>query len=97
MKYGFIVLIDEEMLVIVIVINWSVYDKVVSNIQEVKVCKGMVIVVVIEGEKIISEMVDYIIEILDMEELLMLLFFVILLQLFLYYIVVMCGCNVDQL
>lgn len=97
MKYGFIVLIDEEMLVIVIVINWSVYDKVVSNIQEVKVCKGMVIVVVIEGEKIISEMVDYIIEILDMEELLMLLFFVILLQLFFYYIVVMCGCNVDQL
>lgn len=53
MKYGLIVFIDENMLVIVIIINCSVYDKIVSNIQEVKVCKGFVIVIVNEGDIVI--------------------------------------------
>ncbi|MHC4378905.1 MAG: SIS domain-containing protein, partial [Planctomycetota bacterium] len=96
MKHGPIALIDEEMPVIVIATNRSAYDKVVSNIQEVKARKGMVIAVVTEGEKTISEMADYTIEIPDTEEPLTPLLSVIPLQLLSYHIAVMRGCNVDQ-
>ncbi len=96
MKHGPIALIDEEMPVIVIATNRSAYDKVVSNIQEVKARKGMVIAVVTEGEQTISEMADYTIEIPDTEEPLTPLLSVIPLQLLSYHIAVMRGCNVDQ-
>ncbi|NRA50037.1 MAG: glutamine--fructose-6-phosphate transaminase (isomerizing) [Phaeodactylibacter sp.] len=96
MKHGPIALIDEEMPVIVIATNRSAYDKVVSNIQEVKARKGMVIAVVTEGEKTISEMADYTIEIPDTEEPLTPLLSVIPLQLLSYHIAVLRGCNVDQ-
>ncbi len=96
MKHGPIALIDEEMPVIVIATNKSAYDKVVSNIQEVKARKGMVIAVVTEGDKVISKMADYTIEIPDTEEVLTPLLSVIPLQLLSYHIAVMRGCDVDQ-
>ena len=96
MKHGPIALIDENMPVIVIATNKSAYEKIVSNIQEVKARKGMVIAIVTEGDKIISELADYIIEIPDTDEPLTPLLSVIPLQLLSYYIAVMRGCNVDQ-
>jgi glucosamine--fructose-6-phosphate aminotransferase (isomerizing) len=96
MKHGPIALIDEEMPVIVIATNKSAYDKIVSNIQEVKARKGMVIAVVTEGDTIISEIADHTIEIPDTEEPLTPLLSVIPLQLLSYHIALMRGCNVDQ-
>ena len=96
MKHGPIALIDEQMPVIVIATNKSAYDKVASNIQEVKARKGMVIAVVTEGDKVISEIADYVIRIPDTEEPLTPLLSVIPLQLLSYHIAVMRGCNVDQ-
>lgn len=96
MKHGPIALIDEQMPVIVIATNKSAYDKIASNIQEVKARKGMVIAVVTEGDEIISKMADYAIEIPDTEEPLTPLLSVIPLQLLSYHIAVMRGCNVDQ-
>lgn len=96
MKHGPIALIDEQMPVIVIATNKSAYDKIVSNIQEVKARKGMVIAVVIEGDNVISQMADYTIEIPETEEPLTPLISVIPLQLLSYHIAVMRGCNVDQ-
>ncbi|MCB0596133.1 MAG: SIS domain-containing protein, partial [Phaeodactylibacter sp.] len=96
MKHGPIALIDEQMPVIVIATNKSAYDKIASNIQEVKARKGMVIAVVTEGDKVISKMADYVIEIPDTEEPLTPLLSVIPLQLLSYHIAVMRGCNVDQ-
>ncbi|MCB0570549.1 MAG: glutamine--fructose-6-phosphate transaminase (isomerizing) [Phaeodactylibacter sp.] len=96
MKHGPIALIDEQMPVIVIATNKSAYDKIASNIQEVKARKGMVIAVVTERDKAISEMADFAIRIPDTEEPLTPLLSVIPLQLLSYYIAVMRGCNVDQ-
>jgi glucosamine--fructose-6-phosphate aminotransferase (isomerizing) len=96
MKHGPIALIDENMPVVVIATNKSAYDKVFSNIQEVKARKGMVIAVVTEGDKEISRIADYCIEIPDTEEPLTPLLSVIPLQLLSYHIAVMRGCNVDQ-
>ncbi len=96
MKHGPIALIDENMPVIVIATNKSAYDKIASNIQEVKARKGMVIAVVIEGDSVISQMADYTIEIPETEEPLTPLISVIPLQLLSYHIAVMRGCNVDQ-
>lgn len=96
MKHGPIALIDEQMPVIVIATNKSAYGKIVSNIQEVKARKGMVIAVVIEGDNVISQMADYTIEIPETEEPLTPLISVIPLQLLSYHIAVMRGCNVDQ-
>jgi glucosamine--fructose-6-phosphate aminotransferase (isomerizing) len=96
MKHGPIALIDEEMPVIVIATNKSAYEKIVSNIQEVKARKGMVIAVVTEGDESISQMADYTIEIPDTEEPLTPLLSVIPLQLLSYHIAVMRGCDVDQ-
>lgn len=96
MKHGPIALIDEQMPVIVIATNRSAYDKIVSNIQEVKARQGVVIAIVTEGDEIISKMADYTIEIPDTEEPFTPLLSVIPLQLLSYHIAVMRGCNVDQ-
>ena len=95
MKHGPIALIDEELPVIIIATKDSYYEKIVSNIQEVKARKGKVIVIVSEGENIIPNMVDYVIEVPNTDEVLMPLVSVIPLQIS-YYIGVMRGCNVDQ-
>jgi glucosamine--fructose-6-phosphate aminotransferase (isomerizing) len=96
MKHGPIALIDDKMPVVVIATNKSAYDKVASNIQEVKARKGTVISIVTEGDSKIKEMSDYSIEIPDTEEPLTPLLSVIPLQLLAYHIAVMRGCNVDQ-
>jgi glucosamine--fructose-6-phosphate aminotransferase (isomerizing) len=96
MKHGLIALIDEQMPVIVIANNKSAYEKIVSNIQEVKARKGMIISVVPEGDTTISSISDYAIEIPEIEEPLTPLLSVIPLQLLSYHIAVMRGCNVDQ-
>lgn len=96
MKHGPIALIDEEMPVIVIATNQSAYEKIVSNIQEVKARSGKVIAIVTEGEEIISKMADHTIEIPETLEPLTPLLSVIPLQLLSYHIALMRGCNVDQ-
>ena len=96
MKHGPIALIDENMPVIIIATNKSAYEKIASNIQEVKARKGIVIAVVTEGEEVISKMADYTIEIPDTQEPLTPLLSVIPLQLLSYHIAVLRGCDVDQ-
>lgn len=96
MKHGPIALIDENMPVIVIATNKSAYDKVASNIQEVKARKAIVISIVSEGDTKIKEMSDYTIEIPETEEPLTPLLSVIPLQLLAYHIAVLRGCDVDQ-
>lgn len=96
MKHGPIALIDEEMPVLVIATKGPNYEKVVSNIQEVKARKGQVIAVVTEGDKEVKEMADYTIEIPETDETLVPLISVVPLQLLSYHIAVMRGCNVDQ-
>lgn len=96
MKHGPIALIDEEMPVFVIAPKAGSYDKIVSNIQEVKARKGKIIAIVTEGEVRVKEMADHTIEIPDADECLMPLITVIPLQLLSYHIAVMRGCNVDQ-
>ncbi len=96
MKHGPIALIDEQMPVIVIATNQSAYEKIVSNIQEVKARKGVVIAIVLEGDTEIAQMADYTIEIPETEEPLSPLLSVIPLQLLSYHIAVLRGCNVDQ-
>lgn len=96
MKHGPIALIDEYMPVIVIATNRNAYDKIVSNVQEVKARKGMVIAIVNEGETTISALADFTIEIPGVEDALAPLVSVIPLQLLSYYIAVGRGCNVDQ-
>jgi glutamine---fructose-6-phosphate transaminase (isomerizing) len=96
MKHGPIALIDEEMPVVVIATKGASYDKVVSNIQEVKARKGIVIAVVTEGDETVKEMADHIIEIPEIHESLTPLLAVVPLQLLSYHIAVMRGCNVDQ-
>ena len=96
MKHGPIALIDENMPVIVLATNLSAYDKIVSNVQEVKARKGMIISVVTEGDKKIKALSDYTIEIPRTIEPLTPLLSVIPLQLLSYHVAVMRGCNVDQ-
>ncbi len=96
MKHGPIALIDENMPVICIATNKSAYEKIVSNIQEVKARKGMVIAIVKEGDTVISKIADYTIEIPDTDEPLTPLLSVVPLQLLSYHIALMRGCNVDQ-
>jgi len=96
MKHGPIALIDENMPVIFIATRDSGYEKIVSNIQEVKARKGIVIAIVTEGDTLIPTMADHIIEVPDTDELLSPLLNVIPLQLFSYHVAVMRGCNVDQ-
>lgn len=96
MKHGPIALIDENMPVIFIATNKSAYDKIISNIQEVKARKAVVISIVTEGDVKIKEMSDYCIEIPETEEPLTPLLSVIPLQLLSYHIALMRGCDVDQ-
>jgi glutamine---fructose-6-phosphate transaminase (isomerizing) len=96
MKHGPIALIDEDMPVVFIATNKGTYDKVVSNIQEVKARKGQIIAIVTEGDSIVKGMADYIIEIPETEEMLVPLLATIPLQKLSYHIAVMRGCNVDQ-
>jgi glutamine---fructose-6-phosphate transaminase (isomerizing) len=96
MKHGPIALIDEEMPVFVIATKGPNYEKVVSNIQEVKARKGKVIAVVTSGDREVKAMADISIEIPETDELLVPLISVVPLQLLSYHIAVMRGCNVDQ-
>ena len=96
MKHGPIALIDEEMPVFVIATKGANYEKVVSNIQEVKARKGKITAVVTSGDKEVKSMADYVIEIPETDEFLVPLIAVIPLQLLSYHIAVMRGCNVDQ-
>jgi len=96
MKHGPIALIDEEMPVVVIATKGGNYEKVVSNIQEVKARKGTIIAVVTEGDIQVKEMADYVIEVPEVDDALIPLVSVIPLQLLSYHIAVMRGCNVDQ-
>lgn len=96
MKHGPIALIDEDMPVVFIATKDSSYEKVVSNIQEVKARKGRVIAIVSEGDQQVKEMVDFTIEVPNTHEILTPLLSVVPLQLLSYYIAVMRGRNVDQ-
>ncbi len=96
MKHGPIALIDKNMPVVVLATNKTIYDKVVTNIQEVKARKGIIIAITNEDDKIIGEMADYTIEVPETEEIFSPLISTIPLQLFSYHIAVLRGCNVDQ-
>lgn len=96
MKHGPIALIDEEMPVFVIATKGTSYEKVVSNIQEVKARKGKIIAIVTEGDKDVKAMADHVIEIPETDEHLVPLLATIPLQLLSYHVAVMRGCNVDQ-
>jgi glutamine---fructose-6-phosphate transaminase (isomerizing) len=96
MKHGPIALIDEEMPVYVISTKGTSYEKVVSNIQEVKARKGKIIAIVTEGDVQVKEIADYVIEIPETDENLVPLLATIPLQLLSYHIAVMRNCNVDQ-
>ena len=96
MKHGPIALIDEKMPVVVIAAKDKSYDKIVSNIQEVKARKGIVIAIVTEGDTVIKKMADHVLEIPKCHEALAPILAVIPLQLLSYHIAVMRGCNVDQ-
>ena len=96
MKHGPIALIDENMPMVVIATRDSSYEKVVSNIQEVKARKGRIIAVVSEGDTVIPAMAEYVIEVPHTSEVLMPLVSVVPLQLLSYHIAVLRGCNVDQ-
>jgi glucosamine--fructose-6-phosphate aminotransferase (isomerizing) len=96
MKHGPIALIDENMPVVVIATRDSSYDKIVSNIQEVKARSGVVIAVVTEGDVLIPKMADFTIEVPSTHEALMPMVSVVPLQLLSYHIAVMRGANVDQ-
>ena len=96
MKHGPIALIDEQMPVIVIAPKQGHYDKVVSNIQEIKSRSGKIIAVVTKGDVQVKELADYVIEIPETSDALSPLITTIPLQLLSYHIAVMRGCNVDQ-
>lgn len=96
MKHGPIALIDEQMPVIVIAPKQGHYDKVVSNIQEIKSRSGRIIAVVTKGDVQVRDLADYVIEVPDTADALSPLLTTIPLQLLSYHIAVMRGCNVDQ-
>ena len=96
MKHGPIALIDLYMPVIVLATNESVSEKILSNIEEVKARKGIVIAIINEGNKRIKNIVDFYVEIPQINETLSPIISVIPLQLLAYHIAVMRGCNVDQ-
>lgn len=96
MKHGPIALIDEHMPVVVIAPKQGHYDKIVSNIQEIKSRSGIIVAVVTKGDTQVRELADYIIEIPETSDALSPLITTIPLQLLSYHIAVMRGCNVDQ-
>jgi glutamine---fructose-6-phosphate transaminase (isomerizing) len=96
MKHGPIALIDDQMPVVVIATKKGSYEKVVSNIQEVKARKGKIIAIITEGDVTVKHLADHSIEIPETEEMLVPLLATIPLQLLSYHIAVMRNCNVDQ-
>lgn len=96
MKHGPIALIDKDMPVVVIATNKGTYEKVLSNIEEVKARKGVIIAIVTQGDVAVKKLADYTIEIPETEEMLIPLLATIPLQLLSYYIAVMRKCNVDM-
>ena len=96
MKHGPIALISQEMPVVVIAPNVGIYDKVVSNIQEIKARKGRIISIVTEGDEVVKALSDYTISIPETEECLVSLLAAVPLQLMAYHIAVVKGCDVDQ-
>ncbi|MBS1584260.1 MAG: glutamine--fructose-6-phosphate transaminase (isomerizing) [Bacteroidetes bacterium] len=96
MKHGPIALIDEEMPVVFLATNQSAYEKIVSNVQEVKARKGKIIAVVNKGDKQIRALADHVIEVPETEEILSPLVTIVPLQLLAYHIAILRGCNVDQ-
>ena len=96
MKHGPIALIDEEMPVFVIATKDSSYEKIVSNIQEVKARKGKIVAIVSQGDTEVKKIADHYIEIPHCDELLVPLLATVPLQLLSYHIALMRGCNVDQ-
>ena len=96
MKHGPIALISQEMPVVVIATSAGMYEKVVSNIQEIKARRGKIISIVTDGDVVVSNLSDYTISIPETEECLVPLLAAIPLQLLAYHIAVVKGCNVDQ-
>ena len=96
MKHGPIALIDTEMPVVVIATNDSIYEKTVSNIQEIKARKGRVIAIVTKGDDVVRNIADYCIEVPEVDECISPIIASIPLQLFAYYIAVNKGRDVDQ-
>jgi len=96
MKHGPIALIDENMPIVVIATKKGHYEKVVSNIQEVKARNGVVIAIVTKGDVAVKAIADYVIEVPEVAEPLVPILANIPLQLLSYHIAVMRGCNVDQ-
>lgn len=96
MKHGPIALVDAEMPVVVVATNKLLYDKVLSNIQEIKARQGKVIAIVVKGDDTISKLVDYVIELPETAEFLYPLLASVPLQLLAYHIAVCKGKNVDQ-
>ncbi|MDR1005623.1 MAG: glutamine--fructose-6-phosphate transaminase (isomerizing) [Bacteroidales bacterium] len=96
MKHGPIALVDEDMPIVVIAPKFGIYDKIVSNVQELKARNGRIIAIVSEGDDRIAKIADYSIEIPDVEECLTPLLTVIPLQLLSYYIATAKGRDVDQ-
>ena len=96
MKHGPIALIDEQMPIVVVAINSNHYEKVVSNIQEIKARKGKIIAVVTQGDTVVRELADYVMEVPPTPETLTPLVTTIPLQLLSYHIAVMLNRNVDQ-
>ena len=96
MKHGPIALITDQMPVVVVAPHCGTYEKIVSNIQEIKARQGRVIAVVTEGDKQVREMADFAITVPETEECLTPLLTVIPLQILAYHIAVVKGCDVDQ-
>ena len=96
MKHGPIALIDEHMPVVVIAPKRGHYEKIVSNVQEIKARKGKIIAIVSKGDKDIADLADHVVEIPDIHEALTPMVTTVPLQILSYYIAVMRGCNVDQ-
>ena len=96
MKHGPIALIDENMPVVVLAPKDSVYEKVISNIQEIKARRGNVIAIATEGDEEIASMVNDVIYIPKAQDFVMPLISIIPLQLLAYHIAVLRGCDVDQ-
>jgi glucosamine--fructose-6-phosphate aminotransferase (isomerizing) len=96
MKHGPIALIDENMPVVVVATNQSAYEKIVSNIQEVKARKGKIIVITSTKDEVMNELADFVVEIPQTAEPLTPMVSVVPLQLLAYHIALLRNCNVDQ-
>ncbi|MFZ0281662.1 MAG: glutamine--fructose-6-phosphate transaminase (isomerizing) [Bacteroidales bacterium] len=96
MKHGPIALIDENMPVVVVATKDDTYEKIISNIQEIKARMGKVIAIVTEGDEIIRKMADYVLEVPETLPAFSGILAVIPLQLLSYHMAVLRGCNVDQ-